>query len=181
MEALNSIPGEVALIETDDFIQGRVDGFKTGSCEYVSFCDDDDFINVDGVLLDSLLDSRPPAVYTNSIVLHQEFNRSHLLQRDHTWNFAEQLSGQITVHQLTIVHRSIAIECSEKAQAVMKGFQFNPFLFDLVFNLFVGKNYGWYFQDVNAYTWRQWSVNQGHKGLGPQVDVVRKLFRQGID
>lgn len=180
MEARNSLPANAFVIETDDFVKGRIQGYSSGEAPYVSFCDDDDFLNIAPETIAGLL-SGEPAIYSNSTVLYQDLNRTRMLQSPHTWSWQGQLSGGVTVHQLTVVRRDIALEAAMFAEKFLKRNNLNVFLFDLAFNMFVGSRYGWKFIDVNAYTWRHWSPNQGHKGLGAQVDRLRKLFREPID
>lgn len=177
IEAQSSLPDDTTIIETDDFMRGRIAGYQSGTKPYVSFCDDDDYLNLSIPMLNDLARADIPAIYTNSTVLYQDTGRTRLLQSPHSWLWADQQSGRITVHQLTIVRRDVAEHAINSTLEFMGEHHVNPLLFDLVFNMFVGSKWGWHFVDVNAYTWRHWNVNQSHRGLGSQVDSVRRLFK----
>lgn len=171
-EALFSLRSEsVHIIDHCTNIQdGRLEGYLEGNNDYVSFCDDDDFVIDIPVVKEYLCNHEPLSLYTNSTILFgsskPDFYNSNYQHQDD-----DVLSGKSTVHQLMVVRRDVALAAvsivTKKLPPSMNT------AFDFAWQLQVAKMVGWQYLPSVHYAWRHWNSSV-------QTHVKSSAFRGRI-
>jgi hypothetical protein len=178
-EAYSSVPFSPFLVLANNFAKGRVEGFSLGTSEYVSYCDDDDLVLLNKEQLVDLVDTKAPAMYTNSYIKYESTGKMVPFGTNKVWDWESQRSGKLYVHQLVIVRRDIAQEAAEFAMKIISAHGIDyQVAFDMIFNLRVGKTCGWVYHDVMGYVWRKWNPEiQIHPRIPEFVETIRRKMK----
>ena len=158
-KSLGSYP--VQLIRCDgDMAECRTRAFTIGDKEYVSFCDDDDYVMNMDIVEKYLAEHKPNALYTNSDIIHGDglFLKT-FFPSDHQWDYDLLFAGKKQIHQLAVVKRDLAILAANKASEVLKKLNIETG-FEFAFYFEVSNLTHWDYLPVSCYGWRLWSMDR---------------------
>ncbi len=158
-QALDSLAGESVFVFEDKFKSqtiSRMFAYTKGTNEYVSFCDDDDVVrNLDKVK-EFLIQTKAPAVYTNSNLVDSEGKLIRTFNSDdHVWSYEDMCNLRQQIHQLVVIRRDVAEKAMFTAHQRMLALNAVD-VFDFTFYFEVAKLCGWTYFPEACYDWRQW-------------------------
>lgn len=183
-EARRSLSGEsfFELQDIGSIAQSRDAAFKLGTNPYVSFCDDDDYVmNIAAVKTFLTEYPNTPALFTNSqIYSTASKTNSQTLSEDFQYNKNELFSEQISIHQLVVIKREIALEASDNViKKMTEDNNFQAYEYALYFEIALIAD--WAYLNQKCYTWRMWNSNiQDHYKTGARCKVWAQYYKDKL-
>jgi len=139
-------------------------GFESGHNDFVSYLDDDDYLtNQAGIEANNIVIMNMDATYTNSILLYD--------------NGIKREYNPVWPHQLIITRRCIATLASVQSNELIKQKNWNPLVFDVVFQNIIQNAFGWHYIDKLLYVYRYHKHGiRNDKDIRIEFRKVREYF-----
>ena len=155
-QAISALNGYNLHIVEDqqNFMESRVKAFHMGNMPYVSYCDDDDIVTNVPLVIETLNNYKPAALYTNSeIVVNKRVGNFFPDGYQHS---RESILNRLTrTHQLQVIRRDLAQDAAN--QVLSKLPQRLKWCFDYALQLQVTYWTDWIYIPEPCYKWRIWN------------------------